>query len=83
MKRDDELTTIYHDDKYAQLDDELCNEIENDDDARFEYDERLHLLMCELIARIDSRKHKRDASNDALLTIRNALHAFVGSIINK
>ena len=49
-----------------------------------EYNERIHELMCELIARIDSYT-KRDVDNVShvgLIALRNALHAYVNRIIN-
>lgn len=61
------------------------NEIKNDDahDA-CEYNERIHELMCELIARIDSHAQRDNAhaSHVSLLSIRNACDTYVRDVIN-
>jgi hypothetical protein len=49
-----------------------------------EYNERIHLLMCELIARIDAltQRDVEHVSNVALIGIRNALMKYVHELIN-
>lgn len=50
-----------------------------------EYNERIHELSCELIARIDATLQRDDIqlSRVALQSIRNALHVYIYNVINK
>jgi hypothetical protein len=57
----------------------------NDANDACEYNERIHMLMCELIARIDSlvQRDHDNVSYVGLIAIRNALNDFVNDVINK
>ena len=50
-----------------------------------EYNERIHELSCELIARIDATLQRDDIhlSRTSLQSIRNALHVYIYNVVNK
>lgn len=75
------MSTYPNDDE--RINDELCERIENNyaNDC-FEYDERIHELMCELVARIDSYVQRDNKRCVSLTTIRNACRAYIETIIN-
>lgn len=48
------------------------------------YNERIHEIMCELIARVDAHAQRDNAhvSHTSLIAIRNACEKYVNEIIN-